>query len=218
MVGTDDRFARIARGLVAATPIVSTLGLVVETAYAHGGPAWLADAFSLSCEANLPTAFAASLLAASAWGLASVVRQPAARPRAFGFAALAAVMGYAAIDEAVEIHEHLASLADGSGILHFSWVVPGAAIVSALALGFAPFLVALSAETRVAFVVAATVFVLGALGMELPLGLYAERHGDETFGYAFLDWIEETLEMVGSSLFLVSVVRVRARVRGGARP
>ena len=44
---------------------------------------------------------------------------------------------------------------------------------------------------------------------EIPLGLWAERHGEDSLGYLLIDWVEETLEMSGAALFLVSIQRYR---------
>jgi hypothetical protein len=41
--------------------------------------------------------------------------------------------------------------------------------------------------------------------MELPLGWWAERAGDDNLGYGLLDWIEETLELAGTTTFLLAL-------------
>jgi len=215
-----DRFARAARFLVALGPIVSALGLCAEVAWMYGASVAVVEFFSLSSERNLPTAFSAALLALSSFGLASTATRLASRDRSrrVGFAALACVLAYACVDESIQIHEHLARFATGSGVFYFSWIIPGAAIVVVLAMVFARFLFGLSREARQSLVVAGAVYLGGAIGMELPLGAYTERYGNETFGYAFIDWIEESMEIVGASMFLFAVVRIRARVLAGDAP
>ena len=46
----------------------------------------------------------------------------------------------------------------------------------------------------------------GALLMELPLGYWTEQYGTENFGYALIDWVEETLEMAGVSVFPLALL------------
>jgi hypothetical protein len=118
-------------------------------------------------------------------------------------------MAYVSLDEAAEIHEHLGGHLDTSGLLYFDWVIPAAIILAILAAVYLPFLRALPRATRNRLVVAAAVYLAGALVMELPLGWWTERAGAENLGYAAIDWLEETMEMVGASLALVALVAHR---------
>ncbi len=55
--------------------------------------------------------------------------------------------------------------------------------------------------------------------MELPLGLWTDVHGDDNVGYALLDWTEETLELVGATLFVLALDRhLRDPEPGPERP
>jgi hypothetical protein len=48
--------------------------------------------------------------------------------------------------------------------------------------------------------------------MELPLGYWTERSGTNNFVYGALDWVEESMEILGVTLFLLSLVdHLRAR-------
>ncbi len=193
------------RVFVSALPVIVGLGLVAELAGSEGASrAWVSFA-SLSYEQNLPTWYATVLLVLAALALADASRDDARHAR--GFARLASVFVYISLDEAVELHEHLAVLYEGSGVLYFGWVVPGAIIVTAGLVVALPLLRALPADTRVRFIVAGAVYVGGALLMELPLGYVTERYGDEGLAYGLVDLVEETLELVGVSIFLVAVRR-----------
>lgn len=114
------------------------------------------------------------------------------------------------LDEAIEIHEYLGWLVDGEGVFYFAWVIPAGAIVAALGLFYLPFLRRLPAGTRWRFVAAGAIYVGGALLMELPLGYWVEHHGDDNLGYGLIDWVEETMELAGLSLFAVAIARHRA--------
>jgi hypothetical protein len=85
-------------------------------------------------------------------------------------------------------------------------VIPAAAIVVALVLVFMPFVRALPPATRRRLVIAGAVYVGGALVMELPLGWWTEQRGTDGLGYALIDWVEETMEMIGVTLALVGLV------------
>jgi hypothetical protein len=156
--------------LVASTAIVSVAGLAAEVAdYTTGISGRVVLLFSLSYEGNVPTWYASSLLLLCSAALAAIARREQA-PRPWW--ALCAIFAYLSLDEAVEIHEYLAYVVVGEGVLHFSWVIPAAVIVAVVGALFVPFLRALPVASRRRFVVAGVIYVGGALGMELPLGYW----------------------------------------------
>ena len=180
------------------------LGAAAETvhAFSHAPAVERLVAFlSLSHEANLPTWYASSLLLVDALLLGAIARRAPDRR----WAVLAAIFGYLSLDEAVELHEHLGGLFATGGVLYFDWVIPAGAALLLLGAAYLPFLRRLPAATRRAFVLAAVLYVGGALLMELPLGWWTERAGDENPVYAALDLVEESLELAGASVFLLAL-------------
>jgi hypothetical protein len=198
------------RRLLFAVAVVSALGLAIEVAHtrSHSDTMELLVAkLSLSYEANLPTWLSSSLLLACAVAAGAIAAaRPAWHRHWWAIGALAAWMS---IDEAVELHEHLGGFFDIGGVLYFDWVIPASGIVVALVIAFWPFVRALPAATRTRLVIAAAIYIGGALVMELPLGWWTEQRGNDGFGYALIDWIEETLEMIGVTLALVALVAHR---------
>lgn len=209
---TDPRVLR--RRLLVAIAVVSVLGLVIEVLHAKA-PNEVVEALlpklSLSYEGNVPTWFSSALLLCCALVAGSIA---AARPpmhrRWWG---IAIVAGYMSLDEAAELHEHLGGLFGTSGVLYFDWIIPAAAIVCAIALVYLPFVRDLAELTRRRLVIAAAIYIGGALVMELPLGWWTEAHGAETLGYGLIDWVEETMEMIGAALALVALVAHRRESR-----
>ena len=211
------RVAAIRRLLVGALIAVAGAGLAVELL--HHGPLPdldedLVGLFSLSYEGNLPTWYSSALLLACAVTLA-VIAQSAPRHARY-WSLLSAVFGYLSIDEAVGLHEQLNDLVHLGGPLYFGWIVPAGIAVLLLAAAYLRFLRALPAETRRRFVVAGALYVGGALLMEVPLGLWTEARGDADLGYALIDFAEESLEMIGATLFLLALLR-HAASHGPAR-
>ncbi|HVK84612.1 MAG TPA: hypothetical protein VM513_10925 [Kofleriaceae bacterium] len=199
------------RPLLVATAIVSLLGLVVEMwAWRAPDSAWveaLWPRLSLSAEANVPTWFASSLLLCCALAAGSIAAAMPGGVRWRGhWWGIAIALGWVSLDEVAELHEHLGGHFATSGVLYFDWVIWAAVIVAVLAVLYLPFLRALASPARERLVVAAVVYVSGALIMELPLGWYVERAGTDSLGYALIDWVEETLELVGASLALAALV------------
>jgi hypothetical protein len=195
--------------LLAGVGAVSGLGLAIELAHAwsHDGVVEvLLPKLSLSFEGNLPTWWSSSLLLACAIAAGSIAAALAGAPWRRHWWALAIGFGYASLDEAAELHEHLGGHLELGGILYFDWVIPALAILAVLAAVFLPFVRALPSPVRTRLVVAGVIYVAGALVMELPLGWWTERAGPDSFGYAMIDWFEETLEMLGASLGLAALV------------
>jgi hypothetical protein len=213
---------RIARPLVATGATVAGAGLVVEVVHArsHADPVeTLVGLCSLSYEANLPTWFASVLLFSCGLLLAAIASDVGARggdhrPRWIG---LAAGFFYMSIDEAVELHEHLGGHFGGEGILYFDWVIPAAIIVALVGAVYLPFLRDLPPRRRRQFLLAGAVYVGGAVLAELPLGWWTAQEGPENATYALLDWVEESLELLGASLFLLALAE-RWDQRAEARP
>ncbi len=197
----------LARGLGAAVAVVSGLGLAVELAR-DALPETVVEHLSLSYEGNVPTWLASSLLLAGAIIAGAIARDAARGRRAWWGVAIG--LGYASLDEASELHEHLGGLIGSHGVLYFDWVIFAAAALVVLAALYLPFVRALPPATRRGLIVAAVIYVAGAVGMELPLGWWTERHGSDDLTYALIDWVEETLELIGAACAVVALARHRA--------
>lgn len=195
------------RRLLAAVGVVAALGLAVELWAAmsdDGAIAALLPRFSLSSEANVPTWFSSVLLAGCAVAAGAIAsRAQAWRRHWWG---ICVALAYVSLDETAELHENLGGHFDLHGLLYFDWVIWAALAVAILAVIYWPFLRALSSPTRERLILAAVIYVGGALVMELPLGWWTDRFGPDTLGYALIDWVEETMEMVGAALALHALV------------
>ena len=123
---------------------------------------------------------------------------------------LGALFGLLSLDEAIGLHETLMApmsrLVDAEGIFHFAWVIPGVIVVTVLGLAWLPFLWNLQTTTRNRFIIAACLFVGGALRMEMVGGLVIEQFGEYSIPYMVTTTIEETCEMLGMVVFISSIV------------
>jgi hypothetical protein len=199
------------RSLWCATALVSLLGLLVELLH-YLRPSFrgvVIPLFSLSIEGNFPTWYASGLLlCCGLWLLAITVGvRQRGEPYGFRWGLLACGFLFMSLDEAIELHENLGQLLDLHGVLFFSWVVPAGLLVLGLAILYLPFLKHLPSDSRLRFVLAGGLYLTGALVLELPLGHWAERHGHDNLTYVLIDWVEETLELVGATYFLLSLTR-----------
>lgn len=202
--------ARLRKALFAALAAVAGAGLAVEVLQPLVGlknRSGVVPLLSLSYEQNVPTWYTSSLLFACSLTLAVIA---AGARRAGGFVkhwwGLSAAFLYISLDEVVEIHEAASSWMDLGGVLYFSWVVPAAVVVALFALAYLRFLAHLPRETRNRFVLSGAVYVTGALVLELPLGYWTEQAGSDNLVYGLIDFVEESMEMLGVNLFLLSLV------------
>jgi hypothetical protein len=171
--------------------------------------------FYVDAEQNIPTLFSVLQLLCAALLLTviTVLKKEEKDPDVSRWAILAFGFLLMAIDEASSIHEKLIRpvhrlLGDGPfGIFYFAWVIPGIAIVFVLTLFFLRFLLRLPAKTRFTFMVAGTLFIGGALGLELVGGRYAELHGQRNLTYSMIATVEESLEMAGVIVFIYALLK-----------
>jgi len=157
----------------------------------------------LDYEQNVPTYYSALMLTVGAWLSFRIGRlERYARSRDFAlWFVMAGALYYVSIDEAAQFHERLTvPLREAlglSGVFFFAWVVPAIPIVAVLTMTFLRFILRLEARTRYLFVLAAALYVGGALGMELVGGYYAETQGSDTLIYKAVAIIEESAEIAG---------------------
>ena len=213
------RLDSLRRLLIAVLAAILAAGLFAEIAenmWRARDAEDLLEFFSLSEEWNLPTWFSSVLLFSCGAVLAAI----AASKRRTGalylrhWWVLAAGFFYISLDEAVQIHEHAGGWVDVGGILYFDWVIPASILIAILGVSYLGFLAHLPRVTRWRFVAAGLLYVGGAVGMELPLGWWTDQAGRHNLTYALIDWVEESLEMIGASLFLYALVEYIAHPLG----
>lgn len=199
--------------LLLAVAVVSALGLAVELWASVSDDVVIRalwSRFSLSVEANIPTWFSSALLAGAAVAAGAIAHEATAGRRHWW--GICVALAYVSMDETAELHENLGGHLDLHGVLYFDWVIWAALAVAILAALYLPFLWKLPSPTRERLILAAVIYVGGALVMELPLGWWVDHVGEDTLGYALIDWVEETMEMIGAALALSALVE-HARTR-----
>jgi len=171
--------------------------------------------FDVDAEHNFPTLFNVLILFCAALLLAviAVLKKKQTDPDVLKWTALAFGFLIMTVDEAVSIHERLIMpvhrlLGDGSlGIFNFAWVIPGIAAVFVLTLFFLRFLLRLPAKTRFTFMIAAILYIGGAIGFEMIQGRYSELHGEDNLMYNMIAAVEESLEFAGVIVFIYALLK-----------
>ncbi len=123
---------------------------------------------------------------------------------------LALLFLYISVDEVATFRETIGRAVRDSvptdGIFYYNWVIVGIPFVIVFALAYIKFLAHLPKQIRRLFVMAGSLYVLGALGCEMVASLIHSSYGAQNLLYAFVTTIEEFLEMVGVVLFLQALM------------
>ena len=211
-----DSLRRLLIAVLAALLVAGLFAEIAEKVWRASDAEDLLEFVSLSEEQNLPTWFSSILLFSCAAVLAAIAasKRSTGAPYTRHWWVLAAGFFYISLDEAVQIHEELGGWADVGGILYFDWVIPASILVAILSVSYLGFLAHLPRVTRWRFVAAGLLYVGGAVGMELPLGWWTDRAGRHNLTYALIDWVEESLEMIGASVFLYALIEYAAHPLG----
>ena len=185
----------------------------------------LAAELDLNGENNIPAWYSSSalLLCAVLLAVIGLAKKRGKDLYSGQWLAMAAIFLYLSMDEAASIHETIGSLimpalkASGylGGYLHYpksrgslvmiAWVIFGTIAVLIFLLAYLRFLAHLPTKTRNLFLIAGTLYVGGALGVELLAARYYDLYGYQTLTYAMLVICEESFEMLGVVVFIYTL-------------
>ena len=205
--------AQLRRLLLVNWVIVTALGLggeLYRNLTEFGKLATWPKILSLSFENNFPNWYSSCLLTCAAilvaWN-AIEERRRGGRHLA-NWWCLSAMFFYISLDESISIHEHMNEWFDFKGALTFGWIIPASIFLLVFGLSYVKFLIHLPRATRSGFIISGCIYVGGALGVEIPLGMWVTNTGsDDNLGYALIDSIGESMEVLGTSLFSVTLLR-----------
>ena len=168
--------------------------------------------FGFDEEANFPTLYSVVTLGICSILLAivSAIVKRSNFQSAKSWKILSFIFLFLTIDEACSIHEILIPLIkivfDTRGFLYFPWVIPACILLLVFLWLFRHFIYNLPKKIRNLFLLAGSIYVSGALGMELIGGYLADLSGLDTTAYWLAATIEELLEMLGILIFIRSLL------------
>lgn len=166
--------------------------------------------FDLGGEANIPAAYSAFLLVTGAFLLFVYGgnKRRLAEPFAVTWQLVGLLVALLALDELAQIHEWSANVARplveraGLGdIFAYAWLAPAFLFLGGCLLLFGRWFLSLTASVRRHFLIAAGIFLSGAVGLEFLESWHDRLHGHDLKYFAMVN-IEEMLEMAGS-LYLI---------------
>jgi len=206
--------------LTAIVPAIVVLDVFNAAAIAlhhYGrGPRFFAE-FSLDREANVPTWFSSVLLLTAAVVLGLAALDAASRRDRWTrhWTGLAWVYGLLSLDETAQLHERSGSWLRAHfhlhGLLHYAGIIPALGVAVVVGVAYFRFLLALPQTTRRGIVFAAAVYIFGAAGLEAVAGWWSEGKAADSTPLLILSTVEENLELIGTTFFILTVLAYLAR-------
>ncbi|WP_224996776.1 hypothetical protein [Cesiribacter sp. SM1] len=188
--------------------LANIAGMIGYYYFGHNTSYYTIEYFKLSSEKNFPTYFSSAQLLFCAILLAVIanIRKKQAAGDFWHWLGLSAILLFLSADESIMIHEVIAekvrNTLNTTGVFYFAWIIPYSFLVLAVAVAYIPFLLKLPAAVKKTIVLAGSVFVAGALGLEAVESYYFTTTGKRGLVFDTLTTIEETMEMAGILIFL----------------
>ena len=167
--------------------------------------------FDLDMEANIPTLFSSLLFMLNAFLFYILSRKETNNKNKYNYywLGLSALFAFLSFDESAKIHENIGDLTerfvDATGFLHYPWVLSYSLLVVFLGIVYFRFFWSMERKLFYRFVLAAVIFLTGALGFELLGAQESSLYGTDSPLYSLYYTIEESLEMFGL-IYLVSIL------------
>ncbi|KCZ49455.1 hypothetical protein [Hyphomonas pacifica] len=208
-------------GLLALLPHIGVL--VMKHVFGKPYLGGMANMFHLNEEHNVPTLIAVFLLMTCAAALAYTASTLPAKSRdRAGWLVMALVFAFMAFDESVQIHEltsqPINDMFNAEILQPFGWVLPYGFALIVLGLVLAPWFFRLDRASQIRFIIAGTIFVGGALGIEIIEGAHYRSLGEElnpelytkvnqTLAHDLLWTLQESMEYIGAGYFLYAIIK-----------
>ena len=200
-----------ALGLITGLLVLAHVAVeFMRLALGHGRLNNLYRLFHLGLESNIPTYFSALLLLISALLLAAIAetKRSIHDPFRVHWRILSIGFFYLSLDEAAQIHEmigvqtrEILNAYVAEKLLVRAWVIPAAVLAMMVGMLYAKFLLHLPAKPRLMMLVAGTLYIAAAMGLEMTAANY------ETRQLLFvLVTLEESLEMAAIILFIYGLL------------
>lgn len=168
--------------------------------------------FYLDAESNIPTFINALMLFIPSilLGFIAVWKSSVGDKYRLHWALLSFIFLLLSIDEVATLHERLIkpmrSIFGAEGVFYFAWIIPGMIVVAAFLLSFLRFYLHLDRKFKLLFLLSLGVYITGVIGGEMVSGYFASSMGLKNFTYAVVASMEESVEMIGCSFIIYSLL------------
>jgi uncharacterized Tic20 family protein len=173
---------------------------------------WL-NLFNVDRELNFPTWYSALMIGFCAILLGIIAQGKKQQGDRYtkDWQLLSLIFWFLAIDEIVSIHEifiipEVSKMLHLPGFLYSAWVIPGTIFVIWFARRYSKFIYHLPPKSRLHFVLAASIYVGGALIMEMIGSAIAQSFTQQSLIYALTTSVEEFLELSGIVMLIYALI------------
>jgi len=170
------------------------------------------EKFDLDLESNIPTAFSSLLLL-----IASVLSWLVAKNPPSGnkikshknhWIALSVLFLYLSLDEVAVFHEYGDALVGDGALYERGWVLAALPFLFLFVVFYTRFFLHLPTEMKLHLLLAAILYLGGAIGFELLTGWYEQIYNVDRFPiYLTLTTTEEALEIVGILIYIYALLK-----------
>ena len=168
--------------------------------------------FYLDYEGNVPTYINALLLFIPSLLLAGIgAWKNSVRDKfRFHWNGLAIIFFILSIDEMASFHEQLIkpmrAIFGSQGVFYFAWIIPGMVAIALFGLTYLMYFLHLENKFKLLFFFSLAVYLGGVIGGEMVSGYFAANLGIKNYTYAVVASFEESVEMIGCSLIIYSLL------------
>ena len=199
---------------VLALSTIHFLTLVAQYAFGYDFVKGFTPLFRLNGVGNIPTLYGAVVLLTTSalCGLIGLGHRQTNTGRPLAWFALAAIAFLLSFDEASQIHQLLdvnerwtENMRARQPTMIEPWVIVYAIALLGLAIAFLPFFLSLTRRYQILFGGAATIFVVGGLGLEIVSAIEFARFGP-TLKFEAISSAEEMMEMSAVAVLVVALL------------
>ena len=168
--------------------------------------------FDLTYERNIPAIYSTFLLACASYLLGKIALKKFRVKDHFSlhWSILSFIFIFLALDEFQEIHEGLDDFIkatfNSETLFAQNWAYSGLIIIILFIFFYWKFFTHLPPFTKRGVLLSGMIYVGSALGLEIIGSAYVETYGLLEFPYLFMTTIEETLEMIGITIFIYTLM------------
>lgn len=192
--------------------------------------------FSVGADISVPSWYssAALLLSAVLLSLIAITKRKSRDMYTLHWTGLAVVFYLLSIDEVATLHERMGvaftQLSDEAfvsdifsflppleGSFYYAWTIIAIPLVVIFLLTYLRFVLRLPSQIKYLFIIAATVFLLGAIGMESVASNQHFSNGASNWTYTLITTFEEFLEKIGVVIFIHALLTYISFHMGGAQ-
>lgn len=198
-------------GLTLALSLIGLAARVIEKLLGYDNTVFV-RLVDVSEEANITSWFSSLLLLIGALLILLIARLKNLEKDSFSrhWAFMSYLFLFLSLDEAAKIHEAtikpLRTLFNTSGFFYYAWVIIAIPVLLVLTIVYARFISSLPGKTRNQFIIAAVLFLSGAVGFEMLGGFMFDVEISGMYISSVLVTFEELLENLGVVVFISALL------------